>query len=181
MSDTNWYVITGAPSSGKTTLVKELERRGYRVVDEVARGLIEEGMGRHLTLEEIRSDKGDFQNLVLRTKVEIEKGLPRDEVIIFDRAIPDSIAYFEVACLDPTLAVSKSPRDHYRKVFMLDRVPFQKDQARAEDQGTAARLDQSLEAGYRQRGYEVTRIGVMPVKERLRLLIEEIEKDRMSE
>jgi predicted ATPase len=41
MSETNWYVITGAPSSGKTTLLKELEELGYRVIHEVARAFIE--------------------------------------------------------------------------------------------------------------------------------------------
>jgi predicted ATPase len=38
MSETNWYVVTGAPSSGKTTLVRELEKLGYRVVHEVGTG-----------------------------------------------------------------------------------------------------------------------------------------------
>jgi predicted ATPase len=38
---TNWYVITGAPCSGKTSVIRELEKRGYRVVHEVARAYIE--------------------------------------------------------------------------------------------------------------------------------------------
>jgi predicted ATPase len=176
MSQTNWYVITGAPSSGKTTLVKELEKRGYSVVHEVARGVIEAEMAKGRTLEEIRSDKGYFESLVLRTKIDIEARLPRDEVIVFDRAIPDSIAYFEVAGLDIEEAISKSPRNHYRKIFMLDRLPFQKDHVRIEDQEVAARLDQSLEAGYRGLGYEVIRVGAMPVKERLMIVLGEIEK-----
>jgi len=180
MSETNWYVITGAPSSGKTTLVKELEKQGHRVVHEVARAVIETEMEQNRTLKEIRSDKGYFENLVLSTKIDIEARLPKDEVIIFDRAIPDSVAYFEIAGLDTEKALSKSPRNRYRNVFMLDRLSFQKDHARIEDHEMAARLDRSLEASYRRLGYEVTRIGVMPVKDRLRLIIEEIEKNRVS-
>lgn len=177
MSDTNWCVISGAPSSGKTTLVKELERRGHRVVHEVARAIIERGMEQGRTLEEIRSDKESFENLVLNTKIAIEAELPKDEVIFFDRAIPDSIAYFDIAGLNAEEAFAKSPRNRYKKIFFLDRLPYLRDDARIEDQDEAASLDQGLEASYSALGYEVIRIGVMPVKERLRRVTEEIEKE----
>ncbi|MDY6987866.1 MAG: AAA family ATPase [Thermodesulfobacteriota bacterium] len=177
MSDTNWCVISGAPSSGKTTLVEELERRGYRVIHEVARAIIETGREQGRTLEEIRSDKESFQNLVLNTKIAIESELPKDEVIFFDRAIPDSIAYFDVAGLNAKEAVAKSPRNRYKKIFLLDRLPYLKDGARTEDRQAAAILDQRLEASYSALGYEVIRIGVMPVKERLRRVIEELGKE----
>jgi len=177
MSDTNWYVISGAPSSGKTTLVEALERRGYRVIHEVARAIIEAGMEQGRTLEEIRSDAESFENLVLNTKIAIEADLPKDEVVFLDRAVPDSIAYFEIAGLNPEEAFAKSPRNRYKKVFLLDRLAYLRDDARIEDQEEAASLDQSLEASYSALGYEVIRIEVMPVKERLRRIIEEIEKE----
>ena len=173
-------MITGAPSSGKTTLVKELEKLGYRVVHEVARAIIEMEMEKDRTLEEIRSDKESFENLVLDTKIAIEAKLPKDEVILFDRAVPDSIAYFEIAGVDTQEAVAKSPRNRYKKIFLLDRLPFHRDHARIEDQETAARLDRGLEASYRGLGYDVIRIGVMPVKDRLSLIVQEIEKNGVS-
>jgi O-acetyl-ADP-ribose deacetylase (regulator of RNase III)/predicted ATPase len=176
MSDTDWYVISGAPSSGKTTLVEALERRGYRVVHEVARAILEAGMDRGRAPEDMKADKEAFQNLVLNTKIAVEAGLPKDEVIVLDRAIPDSIAYFAIAGLNPEEAVAKSPRNRYKKVFLLDRLPYLTDPARTEDQSEAASLDQSLEAGYSALGYEVIRIPVMPVEERLRRIIQELGK-----
>ena len=176
MSETNWYVVTGAPSSGKTVLVRELEKLGYRVIHEVARAYIKTQMEQGRTQEEIRADKRSFENWILHAKIAIEAELPKDQVIIFDRAIPDSIAYFEVAGLDPKEAIRKSPRNRYKKVFLLDRLPYQVDHARIEDNQIAIRLDQSLERSYRMLGYEVTRIGVMPVQDRLRLIIDQIEK-----
>ena len=175
MSQTNWYVITGAPSSGKTTLLKELEKRGYCVVHEVARAFIEKKIQQGRTLEEIRTDKESFENAVLNAKIAIEANLSKHEVIVFDRAIPDSIAYFEIAGLDTEEVVAKSPRNEYKKVFLLDRLPYERDHVRIEEREAAARLDQSLEAGYRMLGYDVTRIGVMPVKDRLELILREIE------
>jgi predicted ATPase len=177
VSETNWYVITGAPSSGKTTLLKELEELGYRVIHEVARAFIEMEMEQGQTLEKIRADKETFENRVLHAKIALEERLPKDKVIIFDRAIPDSIPYFELAGLDTKGVIEKSPRHRYKKVFVLDRLPYAKDQARIEDQETAAKLDRGLEAGYRTLGYEIKRIGVMPVQDRLRLILQEIEKE----
>jgi predicted ATPase len=176
MSETNWYVITGAPSSGKTTLLKELEELGYRVIHEVARAFIEMEMEQGQTLEKIRADKETFENRVLHAKIAIEERLPKDEMIIFDRAIPDSIPYFKLAGLDTKGVIEKSPRHRYKKVFVLDRLPYAKDQARIEDQQTAARLDRELEAGYRTLGYEIKRIAVMSVQDRLKLILQEIEK-----
>ena len=178
MSETRWHVVTGAPSSGKTTLIRELERAGYRVIHEVARGYIETQMEKGLTLEEIRADKRSFENRILHTKIAIEAELPKDQVIIFDRAIPDSIAYFELAGLDTKEAIEKSPRNRYAKVFLMDQLHYQIDYARIEDSQTSARLDQSLERSYRILGYKVTRIGAVPVRDRAKIIIQEIQSLR---
>jgi predicted ATPase len=176
MSETNWYVVTGAPSSGKTVLVRELEKLGYRVIHEVARAYIKTQMEQGRTLEEIRADKRSFENWILHAKIAIESELPKDQVIIFDRAIPDSIAYFEVAGLDLNEAIEKITSNRYKQVFLLDRLPYEVDHARIEDSQIAIRLDQSLEQSYKMLGYEVTRIGMMPVKEWLMFVLKEIEK-----
>jgi len=177
MSETHWYVITGAPSSGKTTLLKELEELGYRVIHEVARAFIEMELEQGQTLGKIRADKETFENRVLHTKIAIEERLPKDQVLIFDRAIPDSIPYFALAGLDTKGVIENSPRHRYKKVFVLDRLPYARDQARIEDREAAERLDWELEASYRMLGYEVKRIGVMPVQDRLRFVLHEIEDE----
>jgi len=175
MSETNWYVVTGAPSSGKTTLVRELEKLGYRVAHEVARAHIEQQMAQGQTLEEVRADKRSFENSILNAKIAIEADLFEDEVIILDRAIPDSIAYFEVAGLDTKGAIEKSPRDRYKKVFLLDRLPYQTDHVRIEDIQTAVSLDQGLEQSYRMLGYDVIRVAVMPIEDRTKFILKEID------
>jgi predicted ATPase len=37
-----FFVVTGATGSGKTALIHELKKRGYRGVEEVARSIIQE-------------------------------------------------------------------------------------------------------------------------------------------
>ena len=176
MSETNWYVVTGAPSSGKTTLVRELEKLGYRVVHEVARGYIEKQIAQGRTLNEMRADAKSFENAILNAKIAIEAELPEDEVIILDRAIPDSIPYFQTAGLDTKEAIKRSPRNRYKRVLLLDRLPFQVDDARTEDGLVAAELDQGLEQSYRALGYNVIRVPAMPLLERVMFVVREIAK-----
>ena len=172
MTATNWCVITGAPSSGKTTLIMDLEKAGYPVVHEIARALIQAELVQGRTLDQIRSDVKSFENKILDAKVAAEAKLGKDELIFFDRGIPDSIAYFEIAGLDPGPAVAKSPANHYRKIFLLDQLPFKKDQVRIEKKATADILDRALEKSYTMLGYKVIRIAVMPSRERLRKVLE---------
>lgn len=44
MVHNHYYVITGGPGVGKTTLLGELEKRNYRCMPEVARRVIQEQM-----------------------------------------------------------------------------------------------------------------------------------------
>ena len=97
-----WHVITGAPCSGKTTLIMELNRRGHTTVPETARALIEEGFRLGKTIGEIRSDELSFQRQILRAKLSMESSLPTTQTIFFDRGLPDSIAYFQFHHLDPS-------------------------------------------------------------------------------
>jgi predicted ATPase len=59
---------------------------------------------------------------------------------------------------------------------LLDRLPYQVDHARIEDNQIAIRLDQRLEQSYRMLGYDVMRINAMPVEERVKIILQEIEK-----
>ena len=54
---TNWYVITGGPSTGKTTIIDLLQKKGYKTTIEHARHYIDTMHDDGQTVEEIRSNK----------------------------------------------------------------------------------------------------------------------------
>lgn len=62
--ETNWYVLTGGPCSGKSTTLEYLSSRGYLVVPEMARVVID---------EEIRADAFGFQVKILDRKIQLER------------------------------------------------------------------------------------------------------------
>lgn len=163
---TDWYVITGAPCSGKTAVIRELERRGEPVVHEVARAYIDAQQAEGRTLAQIRADVLDFEHRILAEKLAIEAAMPVDRRVFFDRGVPDSIAYFKAAGLDPRIPFEKSRIYRYRRVFFMQRLPFATDAVRKESERQAACLDRLLAACYQNLGYAVVTIPRMSVARR---------------
>ena len=172
---TNWYVITGAPCSGKTSVINALEQRGFRVVHEVARAYIDEEMQKGKRLEHIKADPYRFENHIFLTKLKIEESLPQKEIIFLDRAVPDSIAYFELEGLDPGQPVEKSKLVQYKKIFLFERLAFLEDGVRSEDDLLAERLDNLLEAAYRKLNYKIVRVPPISVEGRTAFILERLE------
>lgn len=171
MIETNWYVITGGPSSGKSTTIKYLAYIGYHVVREAAREIIDEEMKKGKMLEEIRSDESAFQRIVLARKIETEKRIPPEQITFFDRGMPDSIAYYKINgdSLDSVLEASKERK--YKNIFFLEQVLFEKDYARTEDEKTAEKISNLLYESYAGLGYSVIMVPKMPVSERVELIL----------
>jgi predicted ATPase len=163
---TNWSVITGAPSSGKTSVIKELAHRGYAIQGEVARELIELGLSRGQSLGAIRKDAAELQKEILEITVAREMALDLDTVSFLDRGLPDSITYFKLAGLDGIEAIATSRLFHYRAVFIFDRLPIVNDDVRTEDEALAAHIDRMLEEDYKSVGYTPVRVKVMSIEER---------------
>lgn len=171
MKDTQWMVITGAPCSGKTSAIELLESRGYAVVQEAARALIDQSLKDGLSLEEIKADELGFETKLLETKIATESALNPNQLIFLDRAIPDSIAYFIKAGFDATAPLAAGRLFRYRKVFLFERLHFKKDAVRSEDAATAERLEILLSESYRILGYDLIRVPVITVTKRVDFIL----------
>jgi predicted ATPase len=166
--DTNWVVITGAPSSGKTSVIDELAKRGYPIQSEIARELIEECLRHGMTLAEVRGVDyvKELQEKILRFKLGRERALDKSTLVFADRGTPDSIVYFALAGLDVKRAIEASQIFRYRAVFMLDRLPLVKDGVRSENDAAAAKIGRAIEEAYENLGYKLTRVPVLPIEKR---------------
>ena len=169
--DTNWVVITGAPCSGKTSVIRALENMGYPVVHEAARALIDTGLAQGKSLTEIKADILGFESMILQRKIEAERRLPIDKTVFLDRAIPDSIAYYRFEHLSDGVPLEESRRFRYRNVFLFERLRFETDDVRSEDEPSAARIESLIETAYANLGYDLIRVPVMPVPKRTALVL----------
>lgn len=161
-----WYVLTGGPCAGKTTLIFELEKRGYGVVPEPARIIIDRKLAEGQTIGEIVTDP-DWLPSVVRLARQSAEEIPPEQESFFDRGVHDSFAYYKLngRPVDETLR-SAADAIRYKKVFLLDLVDFINDEARSETPEEARKLHELIREGYESNGYEVIPVPVLPVPER---------------
>ena len=164
---TAWVLIDGAPSSGKTTVIQALHRKGYRIIPEVGRAYVELELARGRTLGEIRGNEERFQRALIALYAEQFQRLDPRQSVILDGGFPHAQAYIELnrtPHMPDVLALCRP--FHFKKVFLCDPLPFEDDHVRTEDAAKAAFLDRRIEEIYRELGYEPMRISVMSVEER---------------
>jgi predicted ATPase len=169
---TNWYVITGAPCSGKTTLIGELAAKGFRTVAESGRVYVEAEMAKGRTTAEIMRDAALGQRAVIDLQLGLERELPVNEVAFLDRGVPDILTYCRFLGLDPNPLLAECFHHRYASVFLLDRFPFDWDGVRFEDDATAGLIDEWLLRDYSALAYRVVRVPVLSVEDRLTFVLE---------
>jgi predicted ATPase len=142
---TNWYVITGGPSTGKTTVINKLQEQGYKTTIEHARHYIDTMRSEGQTVEEIRENKRKFQLGVLNMQIEQEAVINSKDIVFLDRAIPDAMAYYRFLELDYDAKLIEAINNvSYKKIFILDRLPLVKDYARTEDEEAQKELFEAI-------------------------------------
>ncbi len=171
----NWYVLTGAPSSGKTTVLEELKKKGYKVYEEWARVYIDQEIKSGRSIQEIRKDESQFQEKILDLKVNFEKTLHSQSTLFLDRGIPDSIAYMKL-CGIPIKPQFQQilKKCSYKKVFLLELLEYKIDYARTESQKDAFILDSLLKASYKDLGMELIKVPKMSVEKRVNFIIKNL-------
>ncbi len=174
--ETNWYVITGGPSSGKSTVIRALQDLGYKTTVEAARHYIDLQRMNGRTTEEIRLHQREFQHKVLNLQINIEKKLDPKEIIFFDRALPDEVAYYKYFNLVPDeKLVEYLKYANYKKIFIMDLLPLDPDYARTEDQTAQIKLHQLLIDVYKKRGEPIVIVPVLPIKDRVKFILEHMD------
>lgn len=171
----NWYVITGAPSSGKTTVVKLLEKSGYNVLYEAARIYIDQELQKGKTIQEIRKNEANFQRKILDLKIHYESKLSPKEITFLDRAIPDSIAYYELVGLPIDKCLEKATRNsYYKKIFIFEKLEFDKDYARTESKKEIEKLERLLEKAYKDLAFPIIKVPKMSIAKRVKFILDNL-------
>ena len=150
------YVLTGGPCCGKTTLINELEQRGYSVLEEVARQVIEKRKHIPTSQEEwiIRED------LISKMQLEKESQLPGSAFL--DRGLQDIVAYSNhFLGFIPEAVKDIKLADRYSKIFVLDMLPFEDDGLRVESGSQEAQeIHEMIISAYKETGYPLIYVPV---------------------
>ena len=169
---TNWHVIAGAPCSGKTTLINRLAQRGFHTVPEAARLYLEKAMAGEHPEHPIRQDPVALQQTIEALQLSLEAELPSDAFLVLDGALPGCMSYARAYGVDPNAFLPDCFHHRYAAVFLLAPLPFCPDHERAEELvAVAGYLDEWQQRDYQALGYDVIRVPVLPVEERLAFIL----------
>lgn len=172
---TNWYVITGAPCSGKTTIVNLLHERGYKTTIEHARHYLDTQRLDGRTTEDVRKNQTEFQMAVLKMQMEQEKQLSADDVVFLDRAIPDAMAYYRFLNLPPDeKLVEAMSTVYYKKIFILEYLPLVHDYARLEDEVAQKQIHKLLTEVYESLPFPVIHVPVLKPQEQIDVILKNL-------
>lgn len=171
----NWYVVTGGPSTGKTTVIDLLQKQGYITTIEHARHYIDTIRNEGHSVEEIRNNKRKFQLGVLDMQIEQEASIKTKDIVFLDRAIPDALAYYQFLKLDYDEKLIKAIKEtSYKKIFILDRLPFTKDYARTENEEDQKKIHQLIIDVYKDLGFPIVFVPVLPPLERVKYILDNV-------
>jgi predicted ATPase len=174
----NFYVLAGAPGSGKTTLIEALRARGQLCVDECIRKIIRQqekfsGEGLHW------KDRNIFRELILSWSIEAfedvsERALP----VFFDRGIPELLEY-RPSPDAPTPEHLKRAAETFRynrKVFIAPpwKEIYCTDAERIEDFDHAVEVHRGTVDAYRKCGYSLIELPLVAPDRRASFVLEKI-------
>lgn len=176
--ETNWYVITGGPSTGKTTTINILQERGYKTTIEHARHYIDTMRVKGQTVEELRSNKREFQLGVLDMQIEQEASINPNDLVFLDRAIPDALAYYRFLKLEVDEILKEVMRKvNYKKIFILDKLPLINDYARLENTNDQNQIHNLITEVYESLSFPVVHVPVLKPSERVDFILNSIKND----
>lgn len=171
-------VITGGPSTGKTTLINYLEQAGELCLHEISRSITLEAKKQGID-QLFLEDPTLFSRKLLEGRIQqfFEAEQKKKERIFLDRGIPDIIGYMEYANQSsPSEFIEASRKYRYNEIFILP--PWEEihetDNERYESFEQATKIYENLLETYTQFGYQCIRVPFGTVKERGNFILEQV-------
>jgi len=173
-----FFVLTGGPGSGKSTLIEALRTSGYICLDEGGRGIIQDQMaigGRAVPWQ----DAALFAELMLSWDMRSYRIAEQSaDPVFFDRGVVDVAAYFRLIGLSPPMHVERAIEVFRYNPRVFIAPPWQEiyaqDRERKQDFEEAVRTYEAMVATYTGRGYELIQLPRTSVETRMHFVLDSI-------
>lgn len=172
-----FFVLTGGPGAGKTTLVEALGRAGFARTVEAGRAILRDqwaigGPATHW------NDPALFAELMLSLDMQSHHGAQGTSgPVFFDRGVTDLVGYMRLVDLpvpDHFRAAARQFRyNSHAFVAPPWEAIFAQDKERKQDFDEAIRTHEAIVQGYVEFGYEIVPLPKVSVEERVAFVLAE--------
>jgi predicted ATPase len=171
--------LIGGPGSGKTTLINYLENQGYICMHEISRAVTKKAQKDGID-QLFLEDPILFSKLLLEGRLAQfkEAATWREELVFFDRGLPDVPIYMDfIEVTYPEEFIETCKNNRYDAVFMLPpwEAIYQQDNERYGSFEQASTIYQFLKKGYQAYGYNSVEIPTGTIKERADYLLKKLQ------
>lgn len=176
MSSKN-FIITGAPGTGKSSIIEELKKRGVQCYGEVAREVIIEETAAQSTALPNKDVLAFTEKVVAKMKEDLAESDQYD-LCFFDRGLPDSAGYLLLENIDiPAYLTEEIKHANYEKTVFI--TPFweaiyRTDEVRYETADHAKAIADALRKSYTHFNYKLIEIPTGTIDERADFVLEKI-------
>lgn len=175
---TKKIVLTGGPGTGKTSLLKILEKNGYQCLHEISRQITLDAQRRGISQLFLKKPLL-FSEMLLTGRIKQHKEAEQfdSEIIFIDRGIPDVVAYLDYFGNEYPPLFNEACRNHpYDLVFLLPpwKEIYVSDNERYESYDQAVSIHDHLEESYRRSGYDPIEVPKGTIKERFAFILDHL-------
>lgn len=168
-------IITGAPGTGKSTIIFELEKLGYTCLHEISREVILEARKKG-TEQLFLTQPLLFSDMLLKGRIQqyIESEDVEKEVVFFDRGIPDVQSYLNYIGIDyPDIYEKKGKKYRYDFVFLMPPWEdiYTNDNERYESFEQSLAIHNHLFKTYKKLDYRVVEVPHGTVEKRIEYIL----------
>ncbi len=172
-------LLVGSPSSGKTTILSNLRKRGYMCFEEISRDIIKEAKKNGIEQLFLTNPK-EFNNKILsgRIKQFITCNELSNEFVFIDRGIPDIIAYNNFIQRDSSESVLEASKKYiYDFIFLFPtwKKIFKNDDERYESFEEALIIEEKIIEVYNKLGYKIYNVPKGDINKRTDYILNTIE------
>jgi len=164
-------IITGGPSSGKTTLVNNLKTKGYCCHQEISRAIISKN-----NITSVIKDF-DFEQEVFNLRLK-QYHSSKEKLQFFDRSIIDGLAYMNVNQVKiPAYFVEQIKNNRYHSdVFFTPfwEAIYTKDAQRLESMEEAHKISNAIKNAYHSFNYNIIELPRGTVDDRIDFILSKI-------
>ncbi len=168
----NIYIISGGPGTGKTSVIKELKKKGFRVLDEAARKIaLKDSRFISKNIKEINPVK--FQKAIFELQRKSYLRIKPSKLIFSDRGFGDTLAYYKINNLRiPKEKFDYAKKFRFNKIFILNPLSFYvTDELRTESKKEQRIIQKEIINMYKKLDYKPIKVPSNSIKERVDFIL----------